>query len=202
MRSPRTLAFSAALVGVAVLGVLMLAAFVTPEQPITRREVDFGRVDSFVPGTVTTFRIFEDSTAPSRMTHDDPFLRNCQRSYAGLLVHIARLEDGSFRALEGRSPHMGEMVPWRQDFSWEGSLGWFREPCHGDTYATDGTRVFGPTPRGLDYYDARVDGGRVMIDLRRLHRGDAPPPFDPDGTPTPAGTPWPTALATEPAAQQ
>ena len=36
----------------------------------------------------------------------------------------------------------------------------------------DGTRVFGPSPRGLDRFPTTIEGGTITIDLRTLILGD------------------------------
>ena len=59
-------------------------------------------------------------------------------------------EKGGLVALYQKCPHLGCTVPWRPDFDFEGSKGWFRCPCHGSTYTKGGARVFGPAPRSMD----------------------------------------------------
>src|SRR5690606_39037934 len=124
----------------------------TPERPITQRVVDFGPVDAFAPGTVATYRLFDESRGPERLAHDSHFLRSCTPNYDGVVVHLVHLEDGSFRALDGHGAHMRELVSWRPDHSYEGIQGWFFEPCHNDVYALDGSRVYGPAAGDLDSY--------------------------------------------------
>ncbi len=188
-----------ALMGAAALGVvaLLLVGFVWPD---VDREVDLGRVESFAPGSVTSFYVLPGRTEFRMLAPGEVVGYSCNRSsgewqrLAGEVIHLVRFEDGDFRALSGRSPHLGEMVPWRPDFSWEGTFGWFREPCHGDTYAMDGMRVFGPAPRDLDRFDIRIEDGVVWVDVTAVTRGVRPP--QPQSTPPPAGwTPEPTALA-------
>jgi cytochrome b6-f complex iron-sulfur subunit len=57
---------------------------------------------------------------------------------------------GGLVALYQKCPHLGCSVPWRPDFDFEGSKGWFRCPCHGSTYSEGGLKVFGPAPRSMD----------------------------------------------------
>ncbi|MCC6237336.1 MAG: hypothetical protein IT299_07160 [Dehalococcoidia bacterium] len=47
----------------------------------------------------------------------------------------------------------------------------FRTPCLGSTFQLDGTRVFGPAPRGLDSFPTTVEDGTIVLDLSRIIRG-------------------------------
>lgn len=60
---------------------------------------------------------------------------------------------GGLIALSWRDPHLGCTVVWRPAFRFQAPLrvstgdpGWFRNPCHGETYTKAGLRVFGPQP--------------------------------------------------------
>ena len=68
-------------------------------------------------------------------------------------------------AIYQKCTHLGCTVPWRPDFQFEGTTGWFRCPCHGSTYTKGAaTLVFGPAPRPLDLFEVQVkeDGGLVV----------------------------------------
>ncbi len=41
-------------------------------------------------------------------------------------------------------------------------------PCHGSTFALDGTRRDGPSPRGMDTLEVEVTDGQVMCQYRRF----------------------------------
>ena len=84
------------------------------------------------------------------------------------LTHLAPGQEdspGGVLAIYQKCTHLGCTVPWRPDFQFEGTTGWFRCPCHGSTY-TKGAAilVFGPAPRPLDLFDVQVkeDGGLVV----------------------------------------
>lgn len=176
----------------AVLTVVVLVDFVMPTRPFTQRTLELGAVDDYARGSVTTFRVHE-TRGLERLDARLADALAC-REQVGVVFHLARLEDGRVLALSARSPHLGEFVPWLPDFEYDGQRGWFRECRHGETFALDGTRVFGPAPRDLDRYAVEVTaGGRVRVDLRRLTEGARPSPSRGDETPTPAATPWPTA---------
>ncbi len=118
--------------------------------------VEAGRVEDFGPGNVTTFA-------------EEKF-------------HLVRLSDGEFLALSMLDPHGKNLVeaglatgpcrvPWRPDFTFRNTQGWFRNPCHGETYDLTGTCVSGPCPRGLDRFEVRVVRGEVLVDMGRLFCG-------------------------------
>jgi nitrite reductase/ring-hydroxylating ferredoxin subunit len=139
----------------------------TPPQTIAA-----GEVQDFAPGSVTTFPEEE--------------------------FHLVRLPDGEFLALSMLDPH-GKLlveeglapspclVPWRPDFEFLGRKGWFRNPCHGETYDLTGTCFSGPCPRGLDRFSVMVEDGKVLVDPNALILGPTRPGAQ--GTPTPATPP-------------
>ena len=95
--------------------------------------------------------------------------------------HLVRLSEEMFIALSWVDPHLGCTVPWRPGFVWpdpatgEPKQGWFRNPCHGETYDTTGRRIFGPSPRDLDRFPVSIANGRVIVQTDRYVCGFAPP---------------------------
>jgi Rieske Fe-S protein len=57
-------------------------------------------------------------------------------------------------------PHEGCEVTWEQ------SRNRFSCPCHESYFAADGTRISGPSPRGLDPLPARVQDGKLQVQYR------------------------------------
>ena len=77
--------------------------------------------------------------------------------------------EGGLLALSWRDPHRACTVVWRADFFFEGERGWFRNPCHGETYTKAGVRVFGPAPRSLDSFALKVEAdGDIVVNTTRL----------------------------------
>ena len=72
-------------------------------------------------------------------------------------VYVVKDAHGQIKVLSTVCPHLGCEVPWnteRQQFFCT---------CHGSVFAADGTRISGPTPRGLDSLPATVENGRLMV---------------------------------------
>jgi cytochrome b6-f complex iron-sulfur subunit len=89
--------------------------------------------------------------------------------------HVVKLESGGFLALYMKDPHLGCSVPWAADFEFQGQTGWFRNPCHSETYTITGHCVLGPCPRGLDRFPVEIRDDRVLVDTSRLICGPGAP---------------------------
>lgn len=142
-------------------------------------------VSSFGPGSVTRYRITDEGS----LVQVDPAAY--MPRFASTIgdgkatVYVVRFPDGDFRVFSGASTHLGRMVVWETDggLSWMPEyVGTFVEGGHGERWAIDGTRIFGPAPRNLDEYRWHVDEGVLVVDLHEVVRGDAggvaPPPYN------------------------
>ena len=154
---PSRVAVALALLAAALAaGLALIVLFAWPNGDGGPRPFDAGPADDFAPGSVTTFREAE--------------------------FHLVRLPGGQFLALDMRDPH-GKMlveqglapspclVPWRADFTFMGQTGWFRNPCHGETYDMAGQCVSGPCIRGLDRHPVVAEDGKIEVDLGELISG-------------------------------
>lgn len=157
---------------------------------------DAGSVEDFPPGSVTTILYGEGRELGRGADGASPGVQD--RPEDSIVFHLVHLEDGEFRALSAKDPHLGCTVPWRPEFQFEGQTGWFRNPCHGETYDITGRRVFGPSPRDLDRYPVEVRDGRVIVTLSEdaLILGEPGVSSAPGATPTRIAPPQPTELAT------
>ena len=72
-------------------------------------------------------------------------------------VYVTKDSQGQLRALTSICPHLGCTVPWNR----EKNL--FVCPCHGATFAADGTRVSGPSLRGMDSLETSVQEGQLLV---------------------------------------
>lgn len=57
-------------------------------------------------------------------------------------------------------PHAGCEVLWEQ------ARNRFSCPCHESYFAADGSRISGPSPRGLDALPSRVQDGKLQVQYR------------------------------------
>jgi menaquinol-cytochrome c reductase iron-sulfur subunit len=57
-------------------------------------------------------------------------------------------------------PHAGCEVLWEQ------AANRFSCPCHESYFAADGSRISGPSPRGLDALPSRVQDGKLQVQYR------------------------------------
>src|SRR5690606_26272870 len=149
---------------------LLLAGFMWPDGPNYPRSLNLGSIEQYEAGTATV--------VPAPDDYDTSRWPNVRTQIAPEVVHQARmwavrLEDGSIRVLLARDPFDGCTVPWRETFQYEGQEGWFRNPCHGSTYALDGRWVDGASARDMDWFAVHVEpDGDVVVDLTTLHAGE------------------------------
>jgi len=67
-------------------------------------------------------------------------------------------------ALSAVCPHLGCSI----DSLADGSFGC---PCHTSTFAADGAKTGGPTPRGMDPLATKLDDGFVAVDFQKFRIG-------------------------------
>jgi Rieske Fe-S protein len=166
---PRRLAFPRRGIAVAVvlstvaIGLMVVAVFAWP----TGSKVD--QLSWFTAGDTSDFAINE----PVRFT-DHRFW-------------LVQLNEDDFVALLTRDPHLGCTVPWRPDFEFGGKTGWFRNPCHNETYDLTGRCFYGPCVRGMDRFAVKIDRGKVLVDTRAITLG---PTLGTEYSPCPLDDPY------------
>jgi menaquinol-cytochrome c reductase iron-sulfur subunit len=72
-------------------------------------------------------------------------------------VYVTKDGQGQLRVLSSICPHLGCTVPWNKEKKE------FVCPCHGAIYAADGTRVSGPSLRGMDSLETSVQDGQLLV---------------------------------------
>jgi len=72
-------------------------------------------------------------------------------------VYITKDAQGQLRVLTSICPHLGCTVPWNKEKNQ------FVCPCHGGTFAADGTRISGPSQRGMDTLQTSVEDGQLTV---------------------------------------
>ena len=80
------------------------------------------------------------------------------------IVYVVAAPGGAPRVLSSTCPHLGCTVQWR------GEKDEFICPCHGGTYAPDGSRVSGPPARGMDELPTRIQDGRLYVQYQNFRQ--------------------------------
>jgi menaquinol-cytochrome c reductase iron-sulfur subunit len=72
-------------------------------------------------------------------------------------VYVTKDSHGQLCVLSSICPHLGCTVPWVS------AKNEFICPCHGATYSPDGSRISGPSLRGMDTLDTTVQDGQLQV---------------------------------------
>jgi len=102
-------------------------------------------------------REFSSLTEPMMRTIQIEQLDGWRRAVSEKAVYVTKDSQGQLRVLTSVCPHLGCTVPWNK----EKNL--FVCPCHGATFALDGTRVSGPSLRGMDALETSVQDGQLQV---------------------------------------
>jgi menaquinol-cytochrome c reductase iron-sulfur subunit len=95
----------------------------------------------------------------------EPVLRTIQieqvdgwrKAVSEKVIYVTKDAGGQLRVLNSICPHLGCTVPWNS-----GKKA-FVCPCHGATFSRDGSRIDGPSLRGMDTLDSRVQDGQLLV---------------------------------------
>lgn len=132
-----------------------------------RGEYSIGPVDAFAPGSVTAYLLVEGRLRELPLGEDYDQRPPGYPSLGTDLFYVVRFPDEQLRVFSGAAPFRGSTVLWYQfdDAGGKGGdvVGLFAEGRRGSRWAIDGTRVFGPAPRGLDEYAFRVRADGVLV---------------------------------------
>lgn len=72
-------------------------------------------------------------------------------------VYVTKDGQGQLRVLSSICPHLGCTLPWNKEKNE------FICPCHGGTFTADGSRVSGPSQRGMDTLETAVQDGQLQV---------------------------------------
>jgi menaquinol-cytochrome c reductase iron-sulfur subunit len=72
-------------------------------------------------------------------------------------VYVTKDSQGQLQVLTSICPHLGCTVPWNKEKHQ------FICPCHGATFSPDGTRISGPSLRGMDTLETSVENGQLQV---------------------------------------
>jgi Rieske Fe-S protein len=100
---------------------------------------------------------FVSITAPVQRSITVDQIDGWRKMVSDKVVYISKARSGQLEVLSAVCPHLGCSVQWRS------AKGEFECPCHGATFAPDGSRMAGPAPRGMDALQTRVANGRLLV---------------------------------------
>jgi Rieske Fe-S protein len=123
--------------------------------PVLRRKdylqwISLGEASGFTPGETRL------------VNYTNPFANSWDGETAKVPAYVRCTDPGNFTVFAINCAHLGCPVRW---FS-ESQL--FMCPCHGGVYYADGSRASGPPERGLFTYEAKVDGGKLLINAGQM----------------------------------
>ena len=115
------------------------------------------RTTELKESTVGAMTDFSSLTGPLMRTIQIEQLDGWRKAASEKAVYVTKDSQGQFRVLTSICPHLGCTVPWNKERNQ------FVCPCHGATFAADGTRVSGPSLRGMDTLETSVQDGQLLV---------------------------------------
>ncbi len=115
------------------------------------------RTTELKPSTVGGVAEFTASSEPVMRTIQIELVDGWRKTISEKAVYITKDAQGNLRVLTSVCPHLGCTIPWNKDKKK------FICPCHGATFTADGSRVSGPSLRGMDSLDTQVQDGQLLV---------------------------------------
>jgi len=106
--------------------------------------------------TVGGLSDFSSLTEPMMRTIQIEQVDGWRKAVSEKVVYVTKDAQGQLRVLTSICPHLGCTVPWNKEKKQ------FVCPCHGATFAADGTRVSGPSLRGMDALETSIQDGQLL----------------------------------------
>jgi len=103
---------------------------------------------------------FASSIEPVMRTIQIEQIDGWRKAVSEKAVYITKDSQGQLRVLTSICPHLGCTVPWNKEKKQ------FICPCHGGTFAPDGTRISGPSLRGMDILETSVENGQLLVQFQ------------------------------------
>jgi menaquinol-cytochrome c reductase iron-sulfur subunit len=100
---------------------------------------------------------FSSLTEPVMRTIQIEQVDGWRKAVSEKAVYVTKDVEGQLRVLTSICPHLGCTVPWNKEKNQ------FVCPCHGATFAADGTRVSGPSLRGMDTLETSIQDGQLLV---------------------------------------
>jgi menaquinol-cytochrome c reductase iron-sulfur subunit len=119
--------------------------------PLIRRTTDLK------PSPVGPLSEFSALTEPAMRTIQIEQIDGWRKTVSEKVVYITKDQRNQISVLTSICPHLGCTVPWNQEKKQ------FVCPCHGGTFSADGSRVSGPSQRGIDTLETSVQDGQLLV---------------------------------------
>jgi menaquinol-cytochrome c reductase iron-sulfur subunit len=100
---------------------------------------------------------FSSSTEPVIRTIKIEQVDGWRKTISEKAVYITKDDQNQLRVLTSICPHLGCTVPWNKEKHQ------FICPCHGASFREDGTRLGGPSLRGMDVLETSIEGGQLLV---------------------------------------
>ena len=148
------LALGSAFVG-ALLSVPLMRFLIFP---LIRRTTD---LKSSPVGSLSEF---SSLTEPARRTIQIEQIDGWRKTVSEKIVYITKDQQNQISVLTSICPHLGCTVPWNKEKKQ------FVCPCHGGTFSANGSRVSGPSQRGMDTLETSVQDGQLLVRFQYLRQ--------------------------------
>jgi menaquinol-cytochrome c reductase iron-sulfur subunit len=99
---------------------------------------------------------FTSLTEPAMRTIQIEQIDGWRKTVSEKIVYITKDQQNQLSVLTSICPHLGCTVPWNKEKKQ------FICPCHGGTFSADGSRVSGPSQRGMDTLETSVQDGQLL----------------------------------------
>ena len=106
---------------------------------------------------VGTLKEFSALTEPVMRTIQIEQVDGWRKAISEKAVYVTKDRQGQLLVLTSVCPHLGCTVPWNKEKRQ------FVCPCHGATFTSDGSRVGGPSQRGMDTLRTSVQDGQLLV---------------------------------------
>lgn len=106
---------------------------------------------------VGTLDEFSNLMQPLRKTVDITQRDGWREVISSQSVYVTKDGEGKIKVVSAICPHLGCSI------SWQSAQDGFVCPCHGGKFASDGSRVSGPPPRGMDVLIHKVEDEKLLV---------------------------------------
>ena len=126
--------------------------------PLIRRTTD---LKSSPVGSLSEF---SSLTEPAMRTIQIEQIDGWRKTVSEKIVYITKDQQNQISVLTSICPHLGCTVPWNKEKKQ------FVCPCHGGTFSANGSRVSGPSQRGMDTLETSVQDGQLLVRFQYLRQ--------------------------------